>query len=760
MTSVSSSTTSNTLSSLSAKTGIGGLVSGMDIDSLVESMTAASRTRILKQQQSLQTLQWKQTAYRSVTTALKEFQSKYLDVLSATNFRSAALFNTIKASSSSDAVTVKATGSSTAGSVVISSAKLATNANITSAGSVSKPLTGSDPLSVSGITEGASFSLNLNGTVRTITFDAAFMANHTGDTASFTAGLQELVDKAFGENMVDVSESGGKLNFTANNSRLTVSTVGGNTAVLDAMGFFAGQSNRINTSATSGTTSFSGTAALSDIVKGIWDGSGLKAGDSFSIELDGATKSITVDADFISAIEGAKDPEKPDNTDAASKLLQEKLQGLVDDSFGKGKITVSPLGGNLSFTAEGSRLILHDNAGTLAKLGFTEGQTNQPSNHTALDDPDLPLSTKLVPNGDGEYKFTINNVEFTAKATDTIGSIISRINSSSAGVTLAYSSITDKFTITAGQSGTGDTLTLSDTDKDGNAGGNFLAALGLVGGVKTEGKNAEIVVDGNTIVRNSNTFDLDGVTVTLNRAFEASAPVTVTTAKDSGDLVDTIKQFVQDYNAMVDLINGLTKEKTYRDYAPLSDDQKAEMSETQIKEYEAKAKSGTLRNDSILNGISSKLNSLVTGFSLNGVSLYTMGITSAGYTENGKLQIDETKLKTALDTKGSEIKALFTSENGISAQLNNIINGAAKTSGVKGSRGSLVEAAGYPSTMSDSENYLTEAMKRTSTYISTLQTKLTDEETRLWSKFTAMETALERLNAQSAMLSQFSSSGN
>ncbi|MPN36309.1 hypothetical protein SDC9_183818 [bioreactor metagenome] len=127
-----------------------------------------------------------------------------------------------------------------------------------------------------------------------------------------------------------------------------------------------------------------------------------------------------------------------------------------------------------------------------------------------------------------------------------------------------------------------------------------------------------------------------------------------------------------------------------------------------------------------------------------------------GYTENGKLQIDETKLKTALDTKGSEIKALFTSDNGIAVQLNNIINGAAKTSGVKGSRGSLVEAAGYASTASDSENYITAAMTRTSKYISSLQLKLTDEESRLWSKFTAMETALQQLNVQSSMLTQFS----
>ncbi|MFA5636747.1 MAG: flagellar cap protein FliD N-terminal domain-containing protein, partial [Anaerovoracaceae bacterium] len=99
-------TTISSLSSLTAKTGIGGLVSGMDIDDLVKSLTATSRQKILLQQQKVQKLEWKQTAYRSVTTALSEFQSSYLDVLSSTNFRSTSFFNTVKAASSSPEVSV------------------------------------------------------------------------------------------------------------------------------------------------------------------------------------------------------------------------------------------------------------------------------------------------------------------------------------------------------------------------------------------------------------------------------------------------------------------------------------------------------------------------------------------------------------------------------------------------------------------------------------------------------------------------------
>ena len=132
-TSVNSSTSTNSLSALSAKTGIAGLVSGLDTESIVQSMTLSTRTKIAKQEASVTKLQWKQASYRNVTKALKEFQSKYLDVLSSTNMRSSSMYSTVKASTASTAVSVSATGNATAGSITVNSiSKLATNHTVTS----------------------------------------------------------------------------------------------------------------------------------------------------------------------------------------------------------------------------------------------------------------------------------------------------------------------------------------------------------------------------------------------------------------------------------------------------------------------------------------------------------------------------------------------------------------------------------------------------------------------------------------------------
>ncbi|MEL7656762.1 MAG: flagellar filament capping protein FliD [Bacillota bacterium] len=624
MTSVSSST--NTTSKLTAKTGIGGLVSGMDIDSIVESMTATSREKITKQQQNLQRLEWKQTSYRSVTSKLKEFQSKYLDVLSSTNFRSTSFFNTVKATSSSDAVTVASTGSSTEGTITINSiTQLATNQKINmAAGAVaSKPLKSTNTVTsfIAGLEAGESISLTLDGKVKTITFDSAFVTAVTADPSTFESNLQTLVDNAFGA-----------------------------TGVADRV--------------------------------------------------------VTVDV-------GGDDM--------------------------------------LTFTAPGSKLTLNtvgDTSTTLTDLGFTSGQSNTLTTTTELGD--LSFATAL--NG-SSYTFKINDVTFSVSSSDSLASVMEKINSSSAGVTISYSSITDRFTMVADDTGSGDNIVINEI------GGNLMTAFGLTstaGAVVEDGVNAVLSVNGKTITRSSNTFEVDGVKVTLKD--ESATAVTLTMTEDATSLTDTIKSFVEDYNTMVDYINGLIKEEIDSDYQPLTDEQKEEMTETEITAWEKKAKSGILRGDGLLRSISSKLQSVVTGLSANGFSLYSMGITSAGYTENGKLQIDETKLKTALETKGSEIRELFTSTKGLGNSLNTIITDATKTSGVKGSRGTLVDVAGVDNTSSDTENSIFEQIKKTNKNIKTLKTRLEDEETRLWSKFTYMETIINNLNSQSSILSSYTSS--
>ncbi|MEA4805928.1 flagellar filament capping protein FliD [Acetobacterium wieringae] len=632
-TSVNSST--STTSPLSAKTGMAGLVSGLDTDSLVESLTTSNRSKIAKQQQSVQKMEWKQSAYRNVTKALKEFQSKYLDVLSSTNFRSTSSFNTISASTTSTKISVASTSAASAGSILITDVtQLATNQTITGKNATSKALTGTTDANITSLlsditTNGSkSFLMKLDGKVRTITLDSAFVSSAGSDDANFKTALQAKIDSAFGKksggsSIINVSLEVGKLGFSASGSQLTVSALNSDTA-------------------------------------------------------------------------------------------------------------------------------------TLTKLGLTDGQTDRLNMNKTL--ADLPL-TKNAVAVNGEFKFSINGNDFSFKSTDSLSSVISKVNSSDAGVTMAYSTITDKFTLTAKESGAGENIVVSDNT------GNLMNAFGLSGTdgvdiVKTAGLNAELKVNGESIVRSTNAIEVNGVKIQLLEKTAADETLTISMKEDGSSLKDTIKSFVTDYNTMIDLMNGLVKEKADSDYPPLTDAQKEEMTEKQIEAWETKAKVGLLQGDSVLKGITSKMQSLMysTGVS-GGISLYNIGITSAGYTENGKLQIDEDKLETALKTKGSEIKELFTTgTTGLANQLNDVINSATKTTGVKGTRGSLIELAGYESTLSNTENSITESITKTNKNITKLKTTLKTQETYYWNKFTSLETALQQLNSQSAMITSFGSS--
>ena len=626
MTTISSLTSnSSTTSTSSVSSGVGGLVSGLDTDSLVKSLSAIAQAKIDSQDQKLQKLQWKQEAYRTVISAMSDFQKSYLNVLSSTNMGSASTFNTTKATSSSESISVSATSSSYEGSFKINSiTQLATAETIESTSTVTSGLTStvtaaSIASSISSLSD-KSFSLTLDGTVRTITFDSTTFSG-VDTAAELVSTLQDVIDDKFGatssDRVITVSaDSNGNLNLAATGSTLKVGAVGSDTTTLTALGFTAGQSNKLSTS---------------------------------------------------------------------------------------------------------------------TELGELNLKTDQGSVDT--------------------FKFTINDVDFEFGNDISLSKMISQINSSKAGVTLSYSDITDKFTMTADNTGAGDNIDVSDTT------GTLMAALGVTSstGAVTDGKNAILTVDGQQITRSSNNITINGVKVGLEKT--TSEAITVTMKADSTSLKDTITKFVEDYNTMIDLINTYINDDTDSDYPPLTDAQREDMTEDQITKWEAKSKAGILKGDSTLRSLASKLQQTMYGSAVKGgISLLNLGITSAGYGENGKLEIDEDKLTEALSTKASEITELFTSDNGLATKMTSIFDDAISTSGTRGNRGSLVEIAGVEDTTSATQNSLYDQIEDINDLIDVLNDRLDDEQKRLWNKFSAMETALSNLNSQSSLLSSFTSS--
>jgi flagellar hook-associated protein 2 len=448
----------------------------------------------------------------------------------------------------------------------------------------------------------------------------------------------------------------------------------------------------------------------------------------------------------------------------------------------------------------------------LGALGFTDKQSNRLDIYSSIADLAGKINGSFMPAGvnadknqyvyldakgkvqeltNPNFKFIINDVHFSIDPNESISSVMSKINSSKAGVTLSYSEVTDKFTLTSKQQGTGKSIVMGDTNR------NLLAALGLSRedssiqvGIKDKttgavtftgtvdntagnvayGQNAIAFIDGQKIERSSNEFTVNGVAYSLKGLYNfdpakdtvGDAPATPTSgaevslSPDVSDLKEQIKTFVTDYNALVDLVHGLTNEEAFPDYEPLTEEQRSAMSESQVKLWEEKAKSGILRGDNTVNKILSSMREAFLTTS-DGFGLFSMGITYGGWKENGKLKItDEAQLQSALEANPDKVRDFFANaKKGAASKLDKVIDDAIRTTGGSGRRGSLIEIAGLPSTLSEKENTLYTQMANHSKRITALKDSLKREESRLWSQFSAMEEALSRLNEQSNIITQY-----
>lgn len=330
-------------------------------------------------------------------------------------------------------------------------------------------------------------------------------------------------------------------------------------------------------------------------------------------------------------------------------------------------------------------------------------------------------------------------------ADETLDSLIAKINEKT-GVTMFFDSQTGGLSVTAKNTGdiaTGDEITLT---------GSLFTSIGLDTATKTAGVNAEFTYNGLTTTRSSNIFIINGFEISLKNA--SNKDVNFSSTADVDKIMEKIVKFVDQYNTLVDKLNTELNEKKYRDYQPLTDEQKEAMEEKEIELWEEKARSGTLRNDSIL---SSTVNKMRTDFyspvsGITGLSqLAEIGITTtSNYMEGGKLTIDETKLKEAISKDPNAIYQLFakegtgTSDKGIARRIRDTL---------KGTMASIEERAGKVSSTNTTFT-IGRNLDSLDNQIDRFQDRLIQIEDRYWRQFTAMEKAIQQANSQSAYISQ------
>lgn len=530
-------------------------------------------------------------------------------------------------------------------------------------------------------------------------------------------------------------------------------------------------SDIVSVATASSTTGVSGVSVPNTISVDLSKLSSL-GGKSMSVTINGQAKTIT----FTDKIYGSVED------------VRVELDQLISNAFGLDTVSVTADADSITLDNTGGTIQIAD-TGVVGEeissvLGFTSGQSNRLSTTTAISAQNFGAIGTA-------FKFTINGTNFEFSETDTLAQVMGKVNASGAGIKMSYSSINDKFTMTSTETGSGDNITFSDTE------GSLMSTL-FGAGVFTEGKNAEIMVstDGTNyerVVRRTNSFDVAGVTINiLGQADGTTAEnINISVTNDTDAVVEKVKKFAEAYNTLLTTLRTELTEERDNDYLPLTDDQKEDMSEAEIKQWETKAKGGLLRGDTILQSAYSSLrSSIFTDVKVVGdpttsigVVLSQIGITTGSYFDGdyGTMKIDDDKLAMALTNTPEKVTQLFTqkssvaysteltsaqrttrsSESGIAWRLSDILNdNVRKTRDSNSRKGSLLEAAGLETDTTRLTNALFKKIQSVESLIDKLNDRLTDEEDRYYAQFTSMEQAIQSMNDKSSYLSNMFGSSN
>lgn len=798
---------------------ISGLASGMDTEAMIEGIVQGYQQKITQLGQDRTMLQWQQSAYQSISDKLVEFSRKYMSYNSpATNLFSASFFNNaiLTSANGTYADLVSATGKSSSTIVLNAVAQLAEAARYThDASGLDTSLGKGEPVKLGEkqplSTMSGSLTLEYGNKKVTLDFGELELFNKadgTLDTAKFQTALQDKLkeqkittssgDQVSADTLIDVKVD--------SNGTVTLSDKKGAGNNVHFSGATGDLKNLVTSADAEGTSSFT-LSTTEKVVKEDATKAEYLSGKSFTVTLNGQTKTFTL---------GEIDPSKGNLHEQVKQNLQEGL----DKAFGKGKITVdmdttgpgersfsfsvsngdtfritSPVGEVLGLGENGVTSYV-DTGKTLGDLlgrtsdgaglnGLTGGELARAiGDVTEIKDKDGKVTSRVDSEGntvdeqgyrldkDGkrfqEYELTVNGVSIGKYNKDTaLETVLNDINSNTeAGVSVSFSKTTNQFVFTAKETGAGGRVEIGGelgerlfgkvnvTDKDHYTAGQDAKFTATINGQKME------------FSRSSNTFDLDGMSITLNGTFEVKdgeTPVTFSSKTDTDKIIDVVKTMVEDYNAIVSEVK-----KAYSDmpleksdgsrYKPLTDEDKADMTESEIKAYEEKAKTGILFMDRDLSSLYSALRSAVAPGGSDGSFLRSIGIKTSYEDGLTTLSLDENALREALEQNPDQVKDAFTkskengaASDGLMASIQKVTDRYAATTGA--TKGILIEKAGSKYSPSAAlNNTLLEQMKDIDKQVDKWQAKMSDKVDYYTNKFTQLEMLIAQMNSQSSSL--------
>ena len=288
---------------------------------------------------------------------------------------------------------------------------------------------------------------------------------------------------------------------------------------------------------------------------------------------------------------------------------------------------------------------------------------------------------------------------------------------------------------------------------------NQSSTLTNSGAKKIDGCDSEIKLNGITYTSSLNTYSINGLSITAMQATgdgDTNA-ITVTTATDTQAIYDKIKSFLTQYNSLINEMTSLYNADTAKGYEPLTDDEKSAMSDSEVEKWEEKIKSSLLRRDdsleSVMNLMTNAMSQPVTidgkKYYLSSFGIKTLGFLNAPENQQNAYHIDGDEDDTATSGNEDKLMAMINSDPdtvvSFMQQLTTNLYDAIGTKMKSSTLSSIYKVYNDKEMASEYSDYTTTIKK--------WEQKLQDQEDAYYKKFSAMETALSKLQSQTSSLS-------
>jgi flagellar hook-associated protein 2 len=329
------------------------------------------------------------------------------------------------------------------------------------------------------------------------------------------------------------------------------------------------------------------------------------------------------------------------------------------------------------------------------------------------------IGTGTLTIGSGDTSFS---VEVDAN-NNTLAGIAAAINNSETnrgGVQATIIKGTDgaRLVLSASKSGVDSAITVSQTGGDGGLQSLVYDPNGTMNLTQTQpASNARISIAGVEATSNTNVFSdvVEGVTISVKAKPETPGETTqLTVARNASATTDAVKKFVTAYNAM-----------------------QAEVAKQRSFDPNTKA-AGALFGDTMLRGIESQVRDALNN-PIEGAGTFNT-LASLGIKTNaaGKLELDEAKLKIAMDADPSVVNKAFGGDNGMAQRMYDLMK-------TKLANGAEIESR---------STSMTDGLKMLDKQKTAIETRLTVLQARLLKQYTALDSLLSSMQSTSAYLSQ------